>query len=851
MSDEQQNVAPSTRPKVVAITTAKRELAAEHREHLRTSGLDDETIALAGVYSEDAPAELCRLAGYEGARPRWRNGRCLVFPYFVPGTTNTIFHRLRPDVAPKDRKTGKAKKYLQAANVHIAPYFTPRSVAEGRLQSVGSVLVFTEGEKKALLLDQLGYATIGSSGVDCFHDTVARQRGDGLRLHPLITEHATVYRRRCVILFDGDAHEKDEVMGAARRLAGILNLAGAGEVLFATPPVVEGGKGIDDFFVMRGAGDEARADVDAIIRTAAKLEPLEPDEPLERLRSIRPLRDLPIDDDFRLPSGFAIHRDLSLWEMPDEAPQKRIEHAPIFVSRILRDVYNGHHRIEVVFRGEASWVAHAVERSAIVNTRRAVDDLGILGAPIDSTTATDVVRWLRQFMATNEKRIPNVSCVATCGWHTVGGVRVFALGSEIIAAEDAKPAVVFDARLGRDRLVSSLSTGGDRDAHFAAMRRAFEADEVLALLICAALAAPLLANLEAQNFMVHTYGDSSRGKTTMLKIAASIYGSPRHDMWVAPWNATSVGVEQRAATFCDLPLCFDEAGQVDGETLVETVYMLVNGQGRVRGARHGGLRDMSSWRTIVLSTGERLAADLLAPTGAQARVLQPYVGGIGGLDASGVDELRSACEAHYGHVGREWIEGLADFTEWPALRRTWRDTTKALQRQRASPLASRQAAYIATLVVAEQLASSVLGFGDAEGKTMRSMHGRLGEDQEVVSLARRALESVRAWRQSNPIAFRDLKPALVPENDAETSGADPRQEIGAFVGSRFVGFLPPVLKRHLDSQGMAYETTVKAWRDEGFLLTDGDASGRSTLRQRVDGSPVRLVAVKREVFDGN
>lgn len=839
-------------PKVAPVVQLrKRELSSAHREHLRaTSGLSDETIELAGLYTEGPGSEILRLLNWSGKR--WKNGAALIFPYSVPGREGAIFCRVRPDLPHKNRK-GEVRKYLQPVDVGIAPYLPPRGVRDGRLRELSLPLLFCEGEKKTLLLDQLGYAVIGGSGVDCFHDPLARQAGDGFRLHPLTLEHAAIAGRRCVILFDSDAHENDQVMRAARRLAGVLKVAGASETLFCCPPAGQDKRlGIDDFFVLRGAGDEAVRDIDALVRTARALEPIDPEEPLERLRNLRALREAPIDSDLRLPEGYTILTDGALWAQTDgeESSARVVERSTILLRRVLRDVHTSEHRAEVAFRSGGHWTTAVVDRKAIVDTRTAVAELGPVGAPIDSTTAAEVVKWLRALEHVNETRLERTACVSQCGWLTEGGERVFIFGNEVIRREGSKgPEVAFDARGGRERVVRALRTEGDRDAHFAAIRRAFGADRVVATVICGALAAPLIEAIGAQSFAIHLHGDSSRGKTTMLKVAASIYGDPRSELWVAPWNSTAVGMELRAACLSDLPLCIDEAGQVDAETLQEALYLLINGQGRVRGGRYGGLRELPSWRTVVLSTGEKLAADDRAATGAQVRVVQPYVSGFGQFGASDIDELRAAVELHFGHVGREWLQSLAGITDWGPYRVAFRETVKFYQGKIASTsLVARQAIYFGVLAFVERMAAEVLEIGDPKGRTMESWFADSGGGRhEIVPIAERALEAVRAWRQSRPWEFRRL--TLDIAGELEPAGGDGRSEIAAYLSDDAISFLPPGLRARLEHDGMSYETVTRAWRDRGWLLVHAEGS-RCTRKIRVLGSSVRVVSLRRDVFDG-
>lgn len=84
----------------------------------------------------------------------------------------------------------------------------------------------------------------------------------------------------------------------------------------------------------------------------------------------------------------------------------------------------------------------------------------------------------------------------------------------------------------------------------------------------------------------HLRGSSSTGKTTALRVAASVYGEPHR--YVRTWRATSNGLEGIAAVHNDGLLILDELHQCDPKEAGEVCYMLGNGQGKARAShRHG------------------------------------------------------------------------------------------------------------------------------------------------------------------------------------------------------------------------------------------------------------------------
>ena len=97
------------------------------------------------------------------------------------------------------------------------------------------------------------------------------------------------------------------------------------------------------------------------------------------------------------------------------------------------------------------------------------------------------------------------------------------------------------------------------------------------LAVMAALAAPLLEVVgEAQNFGFEFWGPAQTGKTTCLRIAASVAGDPTR---ILNFNATHAGFERVFADHRDLPLPVDEANLIsrDVQFLKDFAFRMANG----------------------------------------------------------------------------------------------------------------------------------------------------------------------------------------------------------------------------------------------------------------------------------
>ncbi|MCQ6307615.1 DUF927 domain-containing protein, partial [Bacillus cereus] len=95
-------------------------------------------------------------------------------------------------------------------------------------------------------------------------------------------------------------------------------------------------------------------------------------------------------------------------------------------------------------------------------------------------------------------------------------------------------------------------------------------------------------------------GSTSTGKTTALKVAASVWGT---NQLVNEFNATKVSVERKAAFLNSFPLLLDDSRKADERLLQSFVYTFSGGRSKGRGSVGGSQREYT-WRNIMLTTGE-------------------------------------------------------------------------------------------------------------------------------------------------------------------------------------------------------------------------------------------------------
>lgn len=210
-------------------------ISPEHLSDLKLSGLSDDMIEKAGLFSVPP----CDIKGILGKAYGDKVNSVLAFPY---GQNGFCRFKLFPPIKDKD---GHKVKYFQppGSGVHL---YLPAGIEEC-LSDPSIPLSIVEGEKKALKAVQEGITAIGIGGIWNF-----KEKGeDGL-----IADFDNIPLKGRVInlIPDGDYQRNKSVQKAVLTLAEKLKQKGAIPFLISLPDGDEK-IGLDDFLVKFGIGE--------------------------------------------------------------------------------------------------------------------------------------------------------------------------------------------------------------------------------------------------------------------------------------------------------------------------------------------------------------------------------------------------------------------------------------------------------------------------------------------------------------------------------------------------------------------------------------------------------------------
>lgn len=566
-----------------------------------------------------------------------------------------------------------------------------------------------------------------------------------------------------------------------------------------------------------------------ILRRALKAARKPP--PAPRVPSENALIRPPGLEGYRLPPQMEVYQG-ALWRVTQSEEGDRLHlmaHRPILVTGLASDPVTGIRYVDVEWPD--TWSGRPMRRTVPADTIATTTNLVTLaayGAPVTSANASALVPFLDTVKHLNADILPHRTIVGRMGW--VGAPRSssgFVVGDETFGVPDGS--VEVRPMDGAGGMLAGWAPGGSVGEWSEAVAEVLARYPVVGVMYLAALASPLVAAVGIDGFVVDLAGETSHGKSTALRLAASVWGDPREGAGVfQTWDGTATAIERIAATVGNLPLLLDETKRAGGSRARDTagiVYGLASGQGKLR-AKPDGMRNVSTWHLVVLSTGEAPLTGMSQDAGTRGRVLSLTELPFGEKSDRGARVTRRLVEAvgaHHGHAGRVLAEWLATEADLDAVTARYREIRAAWEAGSGGGVGSRLAGCAAALELAAVIAEE-LGLPVPEPEPVAAVlrlcirRGAMEADRP-----RAALVDLLSWVAANPGRVVGLKSREEEDPPGGWLGKVDRDG-----GYSLVGVFA---RERLEAMGHDVDNVTRAWALRGWL--DGDSS--SHTRPRVIG----------------
>ena len=448
-------------------------------------------------------------------------------------------------------------------------------------------------------------------------------------------------------------------------------------------------------------------------------------------------------------------------------------------------------------------------------------------------------------------------CVDRVGWHD----DVFVLPHKQIG-QSSSDLIVYQANNALDNRYQSKGTLEQWRSNVAQLA---ENHSLLAFSLCTAFAGQLLDPLNQQGGGFHIKGGSSKGKSTALNLASSVWGNPKQ--FYRTWRATGNALENTAYMHNDGFLVLDEIGEIaNPKELGNVVYMLANGLGKGRMTKQITAKPMHQWKVIFLSSGEKSLKDIMTEQGQKTKLGQEIRLADIDIDQSeygifdSIDfaedapkqaiELSKRMADCYGVAGIAWLEYLTSnkgerMYEARELLDQYRQVLTVNQSQGHIV---RVANYFALVATAGELATkaNITGWktGTAFNAVQKVFNQWLGSFEQVGDYENREIVAhIKAFFEANESSRFE---AITPDsNHIERIN----NRVGYWKienGEKIFYVLPEQFKNEI-CKGYDSRKAARALLAYNLLEHDADKN-QKTVRLPSKKNPVKVYAVKEAIF---
>jgi hypothetical protein len=533
--------------------------------------------------------------------------------------------------------------------------------------------------------------------------------------------------------------------------------------------------------------------------------------------------------------------------------------APVIITERCRDIHRGTEWVKLAWLRDGIWQTQIVERKVVADARRIIELAGH-GLPVTSNNSKSLVQYLDDFEAQNLDRLPTAAVSHKMGWQGKDGNNGFLWGRTLITdnenADVSAPAantiklIRFRGRdEGDDQLADGFRSAGQFDAWVEAVEPLKDFPRAL-LALYTGFVPVMLPILRASNFVIDFSGATTSGKTTCLRVAASVWGNPDERSQAAAlstWNGTATWRERSPAVLNHLPFIMDETKHVrHGNEVAKTIYAVVQGRGRGRGTLTG-IAEQEHCQTVLMSSGEQPAVSFTNDGGTRPRVLTLWGSPFGATNQEVgqiVTHVNQGCRDHYGHAGPRFVQFLLERRDkWGKSKDRYEEYVHHYEEMAGdNAVAGRMAGPFAAITFTSKLVHAALDLPWDWSDPIAPLWEELTQECSEADRAAAALRLVLSWANAHTKSFYRSDKTVTQPNDGwagrwEITGIENFNEEDQYESWEWVGFLPHVLERLLRDQQFDPNPIIRTWKDRGWLKLDNEANGTQRCQYRTKVGP--------------
>lgn len=316
---------------------------------------------------------------------------------------------------------------------------------------------------------------------------------------------------------------------------------------------------------------------------------------------------------------------------------KACSHPVIPIERLI-NIDTNIEKIKLAFYKDKKWQYIIAEKNTIASKSKIIQ-LANLGIEVNENNAKDLITYLADVMELNN--IEPKASVNHLGW----------INNEFVPYSD-KYCLDIDKEFKQK--LESISEAGDYNKWKDYMKELRRNNLTLRFMIASSFASILVRVFKSNTFIVHLWGKSGNGKTVAEMICASIWGKPDNN-FISNLSNTSIANERLCNFYKNMPILLDELqiAKAKYKNFDELIYVLTEGKGKERGTVDNGIREQTSWQTIVILNGEEPITSDTSKEGVKNRVIEINEDNMIVKDGNTIVKF---IQDNYGFAGKEFIK---------------------------------------------------------------------------------------------------------------------------------------------------------------------------------------------------
>ena len=492
---------------------------------------------------------------------------------------------------------------------------------------------------------------------------------------------------------------------------------------------------------------------------------------------------------------------------------------PILPIARMINIQTGKEKVKLKFRKGEFWKDIVVDKSIIASSSKIVA-LADFGVSVTSENSKALVSYLSDVENLNVDDIEVRNSTSKLGW----------IKGDFVPYDVN---VYFDNESNFKMLYESIRKGGKRDKWYELVKQIRATGKLEPkIYIAAAFASVLIEPLNALPFIVNLWGETGKGKTVALMLAASIFAYPGNNEYVTDPKSTITALETRTNFLNNFPVLIDDMSQIKDkfdDDFSSLVYFLCSGKGKERSNVNLGINATNSWRNVFLTNNEHSLVTETMQGGAVNRIIDVEMGD--GYIFENGNKVVEIIKKNYGFAGEEFIELIKDigFDEISKIQKDFQQRIADKAKSLGIEKEEKQILPMSIILTADKLATENL-FNDGQYLDFETCFNLL-KDKDSISENQRAYEYI-------------LSEIGINKNNFIIQGvtaSDYRQIWGVLDGKYAI-----IQKNIFDKmckEANCSSRTFLSWARKKELIKTGK-DGKNTITKRINGMVQRCVWLK-------